>query len=217
MRISAEIRLRHAIVVQARKARGWSQQQLADAVGTEPKFVSAVEQMQFRRSVVRDVAIRIAAVLGLPTDEVLPPDMEEDIIARITAVKDVDTKALLQYTANQQSRMILPAPDETTTGGAVLEEQLEKLLAAALTEREREIVKLRFGMSGGRIHTLDEIASRYQLSKQAVQDVEKHAIRKLQRPYRITSLKEFATDREYDRLFTPSKQQIDGGMQDSAQ
>ncbi|MCS7192771.1 MAG: RNA polymerase sigma factor RpoD/SigA [Armatimonadetes bacterium] len=61
-------------------------------------------------------------------------------------------------------------------------EQIHSLLSQCLTEREWEVIKLRFGLIGGRTYTLDEIGKMLKISGEAVRHIEQRAIEKLRKP-----------------------------------
>jgi RNA polymerase primary sigma factor len=58
----------------------------------------------------------------------------------------------------------------------------------ALSIREREIIKLRFGFTDGFVHTLDEVGKIFSVSRERVRQIEANAVRKLQHPVRSRNL-----------------------------
>ena len=193
MRVQAEIRLRHADVVQTRKARGWSQRELAQQAGVPMNHIQDLEKMQFKRARVRASALKVAATLGLNSDAVLPPDMEEDIVSTIKMTRDVDTTALIDYSDRLNSRLLLPGPDAEAIDHAALQEELERVMAT-LTFREREIIRLRYGMSDAGVCTLEEVARRFHVTRERARSIEAKALRKLQHPARSKRLEAFLED-----------------------
>mgnify|MGYP004628018127 FL=1 len=71
-----------------------------------------------------------------------------------------------------------------------LREKVEKLLEK-LTERERTIIKYRFGFIDGRIYTLEEIGKMYGLTRERIRQIESKALRKIRRPRYSNELKDF--------------------------
>ena len=64
---------------------------------------------------------------------------------------------------------------------ALLPEEIDRLLAP-LNDREREIIKLRFGLDRGEPRTLEEIAQRYKLTRERIRQIEAGAMSKLRMP-----------------------------------
>lgn len=74
-------------------------------------------------------------------------------------------------------------------------ELLRERLAGALktlTHREREVLKLRFGLEDGLVFTLDEVGQIFNVSRERARQIENQAIRKLQSPNRSRYLEDFA-------------------------
>jgi RNA polymerase sigma factor (sigma-70 family) len=63
---------------------------------------------------------------------------------------------------------------------------------ATLTEREREVVKLRFGLNDGRVRTLEEIGHEFGLSRERIRQIEKSSLTKLRQPSRAGRLRDYA-------------------------
>lgn len=76
------------------------------------------------------------------------------------------------------------------TSQALLKERLRHVLAT-LTERERRIVELRFGLVDGYRHTLEELGKQYGLTRERIRQIEAKALRKMRHPTRARHLKGF--------------------------
>ncbi|HVT27979.1 MAG TPA: sigma-70 family RNA polymerase sigma factor [Lacipirellulaceae bacterium] len=57
-----------------------------------------------------------------------------------------------------------------------------------LTYREREIIRLRYGLADGYTYTLEEVGKIFQVTRERVRQIESKAVRKLQQPYRTRAL-----------------------------
>ena len=64
-----------------------------------------------------------------------------------------------------------------------------------LTYREREIMKLRYGIGGGYTYTLEEVGKRFKVTRERVRQIEAKALRKLQHPIRSRRLEGFLEER----------------------
>jgi RNA polymerase primary sigma factor len=81
------------------------------------------------------------------------------------------------------------APDHTTAN-TMLSQRIEQVLKT-LTYREREILKLRYGIGDGYTYTLEEVGRIFKVTRERVRQVEAKAIRKLQHPVRSRKLESF--------------------------
>jgi len=81
------------------------------------------------------------------------------------------------------------SPSSATTY-AMLKEQMDDVLIT-LTERERKVLKLRFGISDGYPRTLEEVGSIFNVTRERVRQIEAKALRKLRHPTRSRKLKTF--------------------------
>jgi RNA polymerase primary sigma factor/RNA polymerase nonessential primary-like sigma factor len=73
----------------------------------------------------------------------------------------------------------------------LLKQEVGSVLAT-LTEREREVVKLRFGLNDGRVRTLEEIGHEFGLSRERIRQIEKSSLTKLRQPARAERLRDYA-------------------------
>jgi RNA polymerase primary sigma factor len=90
----------------------------------------------------------------------------------------------------------------------MLAKRIEQVLKT-LTYREREILKLRYGIGDGYTYTLEEVGRIFKVTRERVRQVEAKALRKLQHPVRARKLQGFVGDHEYKERRTngdnPSK------------
>ena len=80
-------------------------------------------------------------------------------------------------------------PSESATSD-MLRGRIEQVLKT-LTYREREIIKLRYGIGDGYTYTLEEVGRIFKVTRERVRQVEAKAIRKLQHPVRSRKLAGF--------------------------
>ena len=72
----------------------------------------------------------------------------------------------------------------------LLKEQLTDVLAT-LTERERKVLRLRFGLDDGRARTLEEVGKEFNVTRERIRQIEAKALRKLRHPSRSRKLKDY--------------------------
>jgi len=77
-----------------------------------------------------------------------------------------------------------------SAGNEMLRDRIEEVLKT-LTYREREILKLRYGIGDGYTYTLEEVGKIFKVTRERVRQVEAKAIRKLQHPVRARKLEGF--------------------------
>jgi RNA polymerase primary sigma factor len=70
----------------------------------------------------------------------------------------------------------------------LLQEQISKILGT-LKDREAEVLRLRFGLSNGYPHTLEEVGNTFKVTRERVRQIEAKALRKLRHPSRSRKLK----------------------------
>jgi len=78
----------------------------------------------------------------------------------------------------------------STAGNEMLKDRIDEVLKT-LTYREREIIKLRYGIGDGYTYTLEEVGRIFKVTRERVRQVEAKAIRKLQHPVRARKLEGF--------------------------
>jgi len=85
-------------------------------------------------------------------------------------------------------------PFETTSYN-LLRARLKEVLSS-LTEREQHVLELRFGLSNGYEHTLEEVGKQYRVTRERIRQIEAKALRKLRHPTRARQLRGFLEARE---------------------
>ena len=71
-----------------------------------------------------------------------------------------------------------------------MKEQLEQVLDT-LTDREENVLRLRFGLDDGRVRTLEEVGKVFGVTRERIRQIEAKALRKLKHPSRSRQLKDF--------------------------
>ena len=73
----------------------------------------------------------------------------------------------------------------------MLSEQLKEIMSS-LTERERQVILMRFGFDGYDPMTLEEVGSRFHVTRERIRQIESKALRKMRGPKYRRSLQEYA-------------------------
>ncbi len=85
----------------------------------------------------------------------------------------------------QDENMAAPADEAAYS---LLREQLEEVLDG-LSEREKMVLKLRFGLEDGRPHTLEEVGKQFHVTRERIRQIEAKALRRLRHPSKSRKLK----------------------------
>ena len=73
---------------------------------------------------------------------------------------------------------------------SMLREELKSALES-LTDRERQVIELRFGLLDGRARTLEEVGKEFNVTRERIRQIEAKALRKLRHPSRSKKLRDF--------------------------
>ncbi len=83
-----------------------------------------------------------------------------------------------------------PTPDEEATS-VMLKEQLDSVLETSLTDREKRILELRYGIEDGRSRTLEEVGREFDVTRERIRQIQVKALRKLRHPSRTRELRDY--------------------------
>ncbi len=79
------------------------------------------------------------------------------------------------------------------TSYSLLKDKLEDVLTS-LTERERKVLELRFGLTDGYSRTLEEVGKQFKVTRERIRQIEAKALRKMRHPTRLRQLQGFLED-----------------------
>lgn len=128
----------------------------------------------------------IAQALGLPPEKVEDiQKIAQEPVSLETPIGEEEDSQLGDFLEDKES----PNPEDATAG-QLLREQLEEMLGE-LTEREREVLRLRFGLEDGHAHTLEEVGKRFNVTRERIRQIEAKALRKLRHPSRSKRLRDY--------------------------
>ncbi|MCB0001736.1 MAG: RNA polymerase sigma factor RpoD [Anaerolineae bacterium] len=83
----------------------------------------------------------------------------------------------------------LPGPADAANH-QLLREQMQDILGQ-LTQREREVLEMRFGLADGTSHTLEEVGQHFGVTRERIRQIEAKALRKLRHPIRSHKLRDY--------------------------
>lgn len=82
------------------------------------------------------------------------------------------------------------ATPEDSAASQILKEQLAEIIST-LSDREQKIIKLRFGIGGGRSHTLEEVGAEFSVTRERIRQIEAKALSKLRKHKDTKKLHEY--------------------------
>lgn len=144
------------------------QRQLLQDLGREPTPEEIGEDMELTPEKVREILKIAQEPVSLET-----PIGEEDDSHLGDFIEDQDATSPSEHAAYE-----------------LLKEQLEDVLDT-LTDREENVLRLRFGLDDGRTRTLEEVGKVFGVTRERIRQIEAKALRKLRHPSRSKRLKDF--------------------------
>lgn len=133
-----------------------------------------------------------------PTDQELADRMQMSIdkVREIRKIAQEPVSLETPIGEEEDSHLGDFIPDEDIQAPAdaaafsLLKTQLDQVLNT-LTEREREVLKLRFGLNDGKSRTLEEVGEKFNVTRERIRQIEAKALRKLRHPSRSKKLKDY--------------------------
>ena len=128
----------------------------------------------------------IAAELNLPIEKIIEANRTAaDTLSLDMPVGDEEDTTIGSFVEDDNT----PGPADATSN-TLLAEALAEILGT-LTEREADVLRMRFGMFDGRTHTLEEVGQIFGVTRERIRQIENKAIRKLRHPSRAKKIKDF--------------------------
>jgi RNA polymerase primary sigma factor len=180
-------------------ATWWIRQAITRAIADQSRTIRVPVHMIDTMSKVRNIAQDLIQELGRE------PNPEE--VAERARMSVEDARCILKMT-RQPLSLDQPVSDHDenffgdfledhrdedplySTHQQALREQINSALMI-LNHREREILRLRYGLTDGYAYTLEEVGKIFSVTRERVRQIESKAVRKLQQPYRSKSLSSF--------------------------
>jgi RNA polymerase primary sigma factor len=179
-------------------ASWWIRQAIARAIAEQVRTVRIPVHMTETLSRVNRVTHELVQVVERkPTPEELgqrlelPPDKVREILAIVN--KPISLETPVGDSDSQLADFI----EDTTFGSpvnVVMDQDLAHNIArilSTLTPREEQVLRMRFGIGGEAVHTLEEIGRGFRLSRERIRQIEVNALKKLRHPCRSRGLRTF--------------------------
>lgn len=128
----------------------------------------------------------IGAEMDLPTEKVREIlKIAQEPVSLETPIGEEDDSHLGDFIEDEGAMS-----PESFTASSLLREQLEDVLDT-LTDREENVLRLRFGLDDGNIRTLEQVGKVFGVTRERIRQIEAKALRKLRHPSRSKQLKDF--------------------------
>ena len=141
---------------------------LFQEIGREPTSDEIAEEMGITEEKVREIK-----------------KISKESISLETPIGEEEDSNLGDFIQDEEA--LQPA---TSVNHILLQEQLDDVLST-LTEREKRILELRFGIGDGRNRTLEEVGKEFGVTRERIRQIEAKALRKLRHPTRSHKLKDY--------------------------
>ncbi len=128
----------------------------------------------------------ISELSGMPYEKVREiMQIAQEPISIDSPVGEDEESSIGEFIADESS----PEPDEIV-GKTMLREQISEVLKT-LTEREENVIRMRFGLDDGVPRTLEEVGKAFNITRERIRQIEAKALRKLRHPTRLSKFKGF--------------------------
>jgi RNA polymerase primary sigma factor len=128
----------------------------------------------------------IGLEMGIPAERVREIlKISQEPVSLETPVGEEEDSALADFIPDEAA----VAPAEAASQ-ELLREQVDTVLNS-LSDRERDVLKLRFGLVDGRNRTLEEVGKEFNVTRERIRQIEAKALRKLRHPTRSRKLKDY--------------------------
>jgi len=127
----------------------------------------------------------IAEKMNLPVERITEiMRVAQEPVSMETPIGPEEDSRLMDFIRDEDAL----APDEAALK-TITNEDIDNVLKT-LTPREESVIRLRFGLKDGRCHTLEEVGSEFNVTRERIRQIEAKALRKLRHPVRSNKFKD---------------------------
>jgi RNA polymerase primary sigma factor len=176
------------------------QRDLTQELGREPTSEEIAVELELLEPQ-ETVAVRQAWEKGQTLDPALDRKLRRAAV-KVRRIQRISQEPMSLETpvGAEESSLLGDFIEDTTELGPVdaaskqlLREQVRSILDS-LSDREREVLEMRFGLKDGQAHTLEEVGQFFGVTRERIRQIEAKALRKLRHPYRSRKLRDYLTE-----------------------
>ena len=173
------------------------QRELLQKLGAEPNAEQIALEMDFLTDEERE-AIKLLRREGAPLDPSLNRKLRRAAqkVRKIMRISQEPMSLDMPIGQEDSSQLGDFIPDDNVPGPVdaasrqLLKEQIRAALGV-LSERERQVLEMRFGLIDGQDHTLEEVGRHFGVTRERIRQIEAKALRKLRHPTRSRQLRDY--------------------------
>jgi RNA polymerase primary sigma factor len=180
-------------------ATWWIRQAITRALADQSRTVRIPVHMvetiskytQVRRQLIQELgrdplAEEIAAEMGIDVDKVRHiQKISQEVLSIETPIGDEEDSTLSDFIPDERN----PTPSQLTAR-AMLRDLIKEIMID-LTEREQQILKMRFGLDDGISHTLEEVGKAFGVTRERIRQIEAKALEKIREHNKAAALEGF--------------------------
>ncbi len=180
-------------------ATWWIRQAITRAIADQARTIRIPVHMVETINKLKKITRNLAAEKGRkPTDEEIAAAMEMSVAKLHEIMKTAQDPVSLETPVGKEedSRLgdLIEDSDAVTPAASVTQDLLRGDILevmAGLSPRERDVLRLRFGLDDGRTRTLEEVGQLFGVTRERIRQIEAKALRKLRHPNRSRRLREY--------------------------
>jgi RNA polymerase primary sigma factor len=180
-------------------ATWWIRQAITRALADQSRTVRIPVHMvetiskytQIRRQLIQELgrdplAEEIAAEMGIDVDKVRHiQKISQEVLSIETPIGDEDDSTLSDFIPDEKN----PTPSQSTAR-AMLRDLIREIMID-LSDREQQILKMRFGLEDGVSHTLEEVGKAFGVTRERIRQIEAKALEKIREHGKAAALEGF--------------------------
>ena len=180
-------------------ATWWIRQSITRAIADQARTIRIpVHMVETINRVIRTAQAMVQSLGREPTAEEIAAEMHMELpkveeilkiaqepVSLETPIGEEEDSHLGDFIQDEEASQPAEAASYT-----LLREQLEEVLTT-LTPREEQVLRMRFGLTDGKAHTLEEVGKQFDVTRERIRQIESKALRKLRHPSRSKKLRDF--------------------------